>query len=67
MNYLLDVAQTSPVTRMLLEVRASNQAAQALYARCGFTQVGVRRRYYPATEGREDAWVLARPLPFSAG
>ena len=29
-----------------LEVRANNQAAQGLYRRCGFREVGRRKRYY---------------------
>ncbi|HYD58087.1 MAG TPA: ribosomal protein S18-alanine N-acetyltransferase [Burkholderiales bacterium] len=47
---------------MFLEVRPSNLAAQALYRRFGFRQVGVRRGYYPAHGGREDALVLSREL-----
>lgn len=40
---------------LTLEVRASNEAAQALYGRFGFERVGVRRRYY---ENTEDAIVM---------
>jgi ribosomal-protein-alanine N-acetyltransferase len=43
---------------MLLEVRPSNPAALAMYARYGFVRIGVRRGYYPARDGREDALVL---------
>lgn len=43
---------------MLLEVRPSNPAAQAMYARYGFERIGVRRGYYPARDGREDAIVM---------
>ena len=49
-----------------LEVRAGNQAALALYRKWGFTQVGIRRGYYPTTEGgREDAllWCLEPVRP----
>jgi ribosomal-protein-alanine acetyltransferase len=42
-------------TRVTLEVRRSNAAARALYARCGFAEVGVRPGYY--ADG-EDAVVL---------
>lgn len=48
--------------RMLLEVRPSNTPGRALYAKAGFTQVGLRKAYYPAKGGREDALVLARRL-----
>lgn len=41
-----------------LEVRASNQAAIALYQKFGFESVGRRRKYYPDTE--EDALILWR-------
>jgi len=39
-----------------LEVRASNQAAQALYEKYGFERVGVRHRYY--SDNHEDAVVM---------
>ncbi|MCK8783249.1 GNAT family N-acetyltransferase [Roseomonas sp. NAR14] len=44
---------------MFLEVAAGNAAARALYAAAGFTQVGLRRRYYA---DRSDALVLRRDL-----
>jgi ribosomal-protein-alanine N-acetyltransferase len=47
---------------LFLEVRPSNRGAQALYTRFGFRTVAVRRGYYPAHKGREDALVLALPL-----
>lgn len=40
----------------LLEVRASNRAAQALYARWGFAVAGRRRRYY--SHPTEDALLM---------
>ena len=43
-------------SRMTLEVRRSNLAAQKLYARHGFRARGVRRGYYSDT--REDAIVM---------
>lgn len=47
---------------MFLEVRPTNVAGRALYAGAGFHQIGVRRGYYPARGGREDALVLSRRL-----
>jgi ribosomal-protein-alanine N-acetyltransferase len=44
--------------RCLLEVRAGNGEAVALYESLGFRRVGVRRGYY--REPREDALVLGR-------
>jgi ribosomal-protein-alanine N-acetyltransferase len=43
---------------MLLEVRPSNRPAQQLYERYGFERIGIRRGYYPAHGGREDALVM---------
>jgi len=42
-----------------LEVRASNDVAQALYAKYGFARVGLRRRYY--TDNDEDAVIMTTP------
>ena len=46
-------------SRLFLEVAAGNAAAQALYARAGFTPAGRRPRYYP--DGT-DALLLIRTL-----
>ena len=35
---------------------------QEFYLRHGFVEIGRRRDYYPASEGREDAIVMAREL-----
>lgn len=56
------IARSHGATRMFLEVRPSNVAALALYRRHGFVEIGRRRDYYPANNGREDALVLAREL-----
>lgn len=47
---------------IFLEVRPSNAGAQALYTRFGFRKIAVRRGYYPAHSGREDALVLTLAL-----
>ena len=49
-------ARTGGATQATLEVRRSNVAALALYARLGFTCEGVRKDYYQTP--REDALVL---------
>ena len=56
------LAQRLGVRSLFLEVRPSNRAAQALYTRFGFRKIAVRRGYYPAYTGREDALVLTLPL-----
>jgi [ribosomal protein S18]-alanine N-acetyltransferase len=48
--------------KIYLEVRPSNAAARALYSRHGFTEIGLRRDYYPAGSGREDAIVMELEL-----
>ncbi len=49
--------------RMFLDVAASNTAARALYAACGFQEAGLRKAYYTLPGGgREDAHLLARDL-----
>jgi [ribosomal protein S18]-alanine N-acetyltransferase len=53
-------AERRGLRALLLEVRAENEAALALYARHGFEQISRRRGYYDA--GRADALVLRRPL-----
>jgi ribosomal-protein-alanine N-acetyltransferase len=60
--YLLDRARSAGMYEAFLEVRPSNVAAARLYHSMGFEQVGVRRGYYQATVGREDAAVLRRVL-----
>ena len=58
----MGVARSRGARSLFLEVRPSNRGAQALYTRFGFSKVGVRRGYYPAFFGREDALVLALAL-----
>jgi ribosomal-protein-alanine acetyltransferase len=60
--HLLDWAAGEGLARMFLEVRAANAPALALYRAFGFVQVGVRKAYYPAKNGREDALVYCRAL-----
>lgn len=54
--------QQAGVASVFLEVRASNSAALALYQQLGFNEIGVRRGYYPAASGREDAIQMALAL-----
>ena len=60
--HLLETASAHRADTTLLEVRPSNAHAISLYQSVGFTQVGVRRGYYPNDEGREDALLLAIEL-----
>lgn len=62
-RYLLDTlcarAKEMGAESVLLEVRPSNERALAVYKRFGFAEIGRRKAYYPAHEGkREDAIVM---------
>ena len=59
---MLDAVRVQGTKRAFLEVRPSNQAARALYAKENFIEIGLRKDYYPTSVGREDALVLARLL-----
>lgn len=50
------------ISTIFLEVRASNVTAIALYEKCGFTATGVRKDYYPAKKGREDAVLMMQEI-----
>ncbi len=56
--HLLDCARASGARETFLEVRPSNTAAIRLYQSAGFQPIGMRRGYYQAVDGREDAVVL---------
>src|SRR5262252_6658074 len=64
---LIERAATAGMADAFLEVRPSNTAAIRLYLALGFEQVGMRRGYYQAVNGREDAAVLRRALRSDAG
>ena len=55
---LLERSRQAGMEAVFLEVRPSNLHAIALYQSVGFVQVGLRRGYYQAEGGREDALVL---------
>ena len=59
---LIERAAAAGMGDAYLEVRPSNTTAIRLYLALGFEQVGVRRGYYQAASGREDAAVLKRVL-----
>jgi ribosomal-protein-alanine N-acetyltransferase len=58
----VELARRRGARSVFLEVRPSNLVAQALYTRFGFRRIAVRRGYYPAHSGREDALVFALVL-----
>jgi ribosomal-protein-alanine N-acetyltransferase len=56
---LIEEAERRNTEWVTLEVRVSNDSAQALYRKYGFTQQGVRRRYY--SDNGEDAYIMWSP------
>jgi [ribosomal protein S18]-alanine N-acetyltransferase len=62
LHFLLQVASEHSVSDVFLEVRDSNEPAKVLYESVGFNQYSVRHRYYPATQGREDAVLYCKAI-----
>ena len=60
--HFIEIARSCEAYRMFLEVRPSNRSARALYAETGFRELYVRRDYYPADSGREDAILMGLDL-----
>lgn len=62
LRFVTGLSAESGARTVFLEVRASNAAGRALYAQDGFAEIGVRRDYYPAAGGREDAVTMEKKL-----
>lgn len=62
LQFVINESQQMDCEMLYLEVRPSNVIGRRLYERFGFTQLGLRRDYYPALLGREDALFLGRSL-----
>jgi|SRR6478735_4258500 ribosomal-protein-alanine N-acetyltransferase len=62
LTFMRKLAADYGARRMFLEVRPSNVAGLGLYADAGFTEIAIRRHYYPAGQGREDALVMSLQL-----
>ena len=60
LSQLLESARALGALTVYLEVRASNEAAQALYRRFGFRMIGRRRGYYACPP--EDAVLMSLNL-----
>ena len=65
-RYLLDLmmkkARELGAANLFLEVRVSNVNAIKLYEKVGFNEMAIRRNYYPAVAGREDAILMGIAL-----
>ena len=62
LEHVLKVAKQYKASNLFLEVRPSNISAIALYEKLGFSEMAVRRGYYPAHNGREDAVLMGLAL-----
>lgn len=60
--FVVKLARDYGARTILLEVRPSNSAARALYASAGFSEIALRRGYYPDGAVREDAILLELSL-----
>jgi ribosomal-protein-alanine N-acetyltransferase len=62
LEHMITIAKKHDAANMFLEVRPSNISAIALYENIGFNEMAVRRGYYPAHNGREDAVLMGLAL-----
>ncbi len=63
LQWLIEQARKQQSEMLFLEVRLSNQIAQALYQQMGFNEIGMRKDYYRVQGGkREDALIYALQL-----
>lgn len=58
LNGLIQDLKQQGCLRLFLEVRASNIPARALYQRCGFRESGLRKNYYPGSDGQREHAIL---------
>jgi ribosomal-protein-alanine N-acetyltransferase len=58
MSSLIEISREAGIMSITLEVRKSNLAARALYAKFGFKESGLRKAYY--ADNNEDAIIMWR-------
>ena len=61
-RFLLGIAASKQAEIMMLEVRPSNVRAISCYNSAGFNEIGCRKDYYPAPNGKEDALLFAKQI-----
>ena len=62
LDAVIGLARVKEAEVLMLEVRESSVGAQALYAKAGFEQSGVRKGYYKTEIGTEDAILMMLSL-----
>jgi len=60
LSALLSTAKNCGAERIFLEVRISNEAAKHLYLKHGFSELGIRKRFYRLPT--EDALIMGKDL-----
>ncbi len=62
MSHLIKNCIERKTSNLFLEVRRSNKNAILLYEKRGLNEVGIRPNYYKASDGNEDAILMALSL-----
>jgi ribosomal-protein-alanine N-acetyltransferase len=62
LQHMLKTARGYGAVNIFLEVRPSNMPALKLYEETGFSEMAIRRGYYPTRYGREDAVLMGMAL-----
>ena len=62
LNETETIAKANGAETCFLEVRPSNKSGLHLYQSEAYNEIGLRKNYYPADNGREDAIVMAKTL-----
>lgn len=62
LRHAMGCARLGGASKLFLEVRPSNARAVELYRHFGFRQIGLRKGYYPAENGREDGLIFDKEL-----
>ena len=57
---LVSFCEERQITRILLEVRESNESARGFYEKCGFAEDGIRKNYYE--NPKENAILMSKNL-----
>jgi len=60
MQFLTDECRSRGVKEIFLEVRTTNEGAIALYKKCGFEQISIRKNYYSSPVC--DGYVMRKTL-----
>lgn len=60
LEHIIKFAGSLGLKRAILEVRVSNLPAQGLYIKAGFSNIGMRKKFYP--DNNEDAIVMVRDI-----